>query len=424
MAIPARVGRYEIELVLGQGAVGRVLLARDPELGRQVAIKVLRDDLGLPAQALAALAAQWRKAARATAALSHPGIASLHDVGEQSGVGVYAVSELVKGLTLRERITRGRLFRGELAVLARALGSALAFAHAEGTIHGNFKPENVLLSANGPKIVDFGFPGWLLRETEQGSESAPKAEGPQAVCAPEVIASGTPSARGDQYSLAASLYEALTGRSVDGSASAMAASSPVATPPRLRAPSGLWPELGGAAHLDAIFDCALAPDPRRRFPTCEVFGTTLADALELASGTLPTPPTSQSSIVPRATRRWQNAVGAAAVLVIFALVGLGGRHQGATEGISLKSVARAFSASFAAPRGVSTGAGPSPSLSSSLPLSLSAAADRARPASPSATLALPSAAPLGAGHSAPSASAAASTTALWHAASASDGGGP
>jgi serine/threonine-protein kinase len=424
MAVPARVGRYEIELVLGQGAVGRVFLARDPELGRQVAIKVLRDDLGLPAQALAALAAQWRKAARATAALSHPGVASLHDVGEQAGVGVYAVSELVKGLTLRERIARGRLFRGELAVLARALGSALAFAHAEGTIHGNFKPENVLLSANGPKIVDFGFPGWLLRETEQGSESASKAEGPQADCAPEVLASGMPSARGDQYSLAASLYEALTGRSVAGSTSATAASSPMAAgmPPRLRAPSGLLPELGGAAHLDAIFDCALAADPRRRFPTCEVFGTTLADALELASGTLPTPPTSQSSIVPRATRRWQNAVGAAAVLVIFALVGLGGRHQGATEGISLKSVARAFSATFAAPRGASIGAWPSPSLSPSLPLS--PAADRARPVSSAVTLVSPSVASLGTAHSAPSASAAASTTTPSLAASSSDGGGP
>ncbi len=350
MALPARVGRYEIEIVIGHGAVGRVLLARDPRLGRQVAVKVLRDDLGVAEEVRTDLAAQFRRGASAAAALTHPALVAIHDLGEDDSVGVYVVSELVSGLTLHERMARGRLMRNEVASLARALGSALASAHAAGVVHGDVKPENIFLSAHGPKLGDFGFPGALPQASDSGALPEGLPSSLRAYHAPEVLAGGPASARADQYALAVSLHEALTGRPPLGPSGSATATSSSAL--KARGTSSLLPELRGASHLDAIFDCALAADPRRRFPSCEAFGSTLAEVLEATQSTLPTPPTSQSSIVPRSTRRWQNAVAGIAVMVIFALVALGGQRgqrRAASDGVSLKSVSGAFSDAIAAP---------------------------------------------------------------------------
>ncbi len=325
MAVPARAGRYAIELALGQAGSFRTFLARDPELGRQVVVHAVADDASLSAETRAKLGDELRRTARAAASLSHPAIGVVHDAGEDAELGVYMVSELVPGLTLRDRMARGRLLRGETAALARTLGSALAYAHAEGVVHGHVKPEFIWLSPSGPKIVDFGTP----------AEDA-------AYAAPELAAGGPASARADQYAFAACLYEAFWGKP------ARPAPGPTTNAPsagKLRPPI-VMPELGGEAHVEAIFDVALSPDPKRRFPTCELFGDSLAQALEVPHGTPPSIPISQSSIVPRATRRWQNAIAGVAVLVIFALIGLGGQHRGSAEGISLARVARAFAATF------------------------------------------------------------------------------
>ena len=331
MAVPARAGRYAIELALGQAGSFRTYLARDPELGRQVAVLAIADDGGLTAEARAKLADDLRRTARAAASLSHPAIGVVHDAGEDADLGVYVVSELVRGLTLRERMGRGRLLRSETAALARTLGSALAYAHAEGVVHGHIKPEIVWLSPAGPKIVEFGSPA-----LEDSPYAAPElAAGP---------ANATPNARSDQYALAACLYEAFLGKPARVHGAGLTPNPP--STGKLRPPPVMLPELGGEAHVEAIFDVALSPDPRRRFPTCELFGDSLAQALEVPLGTPPSMPISQSSIVPRATRRWQNAVAGIAVLVIFLLIGLGGQHRGSADGVSLARVARAFAATF------------------------------------------------------------------------------
>lgn len=326
MAVPARAGRYAIELALGQAGPFRTFLARDPELGRQVVVHAVAEDASLSAEARAKLGEELRRTARASASLSHSAIGVVHDVGEDPELGVYMVSELVPGLTLRDRMGRGRLLRSETAALARALGSALAYAHAEGVVHGHIKPEMVWLSPSGPKLVEFGTPP---------EDSA--------YTAPELAAGGPPSARADQYALAACLYEAFWGKPARTAAAGLGA-GPLSAG-KLR-PATPLPELGGEAHVEAIFDVALSPDPKRRFPTCELFGDSLAQALEVPHGTPPSIPISQSSIVPRATRRWQNAIAGVAVLVIFLLIGLGGRHRGSAEGVSLARVARAFAATF------------------------------------------------------------------------------
>jgi serine/threonine-protein kinase len=209
MDLPSRIGRYDVEHLLGQGGMGRVLLARDTVLGREVALKVLRDDLGLTPELKAQLVHRMRQEARAAAALSHPAMVTLHDMGEDEHVGLYLVFERIVGPTLRERLhEKGALPPAEVARLARALGSALTHAHAAGVVHRDVKPENVMLSPVGPKLTDFG----IARLPDSTLTRASTVLGTPAYSAPEAIASGAFGAQSDQFSLAATLYEALTGK--------------------------------------------------------------------------------------------------------------------------------------------------------------------------------------------------------------------
>lgn len=312
-------GRYEVALPIAEGRLGKVLLARDPVLGRQVALKALNGDSDLSADAKDRLAARFREAGRAFAALSHPGFSALHDAGEDGSGAPYLVFELVKGPTLRERLASGPLPPAEVAAIARALGAALTHAHGVDFVHGDVKPENIMLSPVGPKLTDPGL-AWLVREQ-------------------------TATPYDDQLGLATSLYEALTGKPV-----------PRAGP--RQPPSSIAPHLRSFPHVDTIFDRALAADPRKRFSSCDVLGNVLATELEgLESGRLA--PASVSSIVPRATRRWQNAAAGVAVLVICALVVLGRQRRSPGDGVSLRSVSSAFFVAIA-PHGAAPAHHPRP----------------------------------------------------------------
>jgi serine/threonine protein kinase len=303
------IGRYEVVLPLVESPLSRVFVARDPILVRQVALKILRADANLPVEAKVRLAARIGESGRAFAAVSHPGFSVLHDMGEDETGAPFLVFELVKGPTLREKLAAGPLPPGEVAPIGRALGAALTYAHAVDLVHGDVKAENVMLPATGAKLTDPGF-AWLAR----GEVASPYD---------------------DQLGLAVVLYEALTGKSA------------VATGARLP-PSVAAPHLRSFPHLDAIFDRALARDPRKRFSSCDVLGNVLSTELDgVESGRLGPP--SVSSIVPRATRRWQNAAAGAAVLVIVALVVLG-RQRSPGEGASLRSVSSAFFAAIGPPR--------------------------------------------------------------------------
>jgi eukaryotic-like serine/threonine-protein kinase len=292
-----------------------------------VAIKVLRADELSAADARARFVARVRESARAVAALSHPGFAALHDMGDDAAGAPYLVFELVKGPTLRERLAGGPLPPAEVATMGRALGAALTYAHSADFVHGDVKPENVMLPATGAKLTEPGLSS-LAREAPLSPYD-------------------------DQLGLAGLLYEALTGK------------SPFAEgvrPP----PSALAPNLRSFPHLDTIFDRALAKDPRKRFSSCDVLGSVLATELE-GVGTGPLPPASRSSIVPRATRRWQNAAAGAAALVICALVVLGRQERHSQgPGASLRSVSSAFFVAIGTPRGAATSvhrAHPSPAAS-------------------------------------------------------------
>jgi tetratricopeptide (TPR) repeat protein len=155
MTLPlgAKLGPYEIADLIGRGGMGEVYRARDVRLGRDVAIKILPEHLSAHSDALA----RFRREGRAVAALSHPNIVALFDIGD-SPEGPYVVTELLEGETLRSRLLRGALPMEEALRIAAAIAEGLGAAHGKGIIHRDLKPENVILTAGGGvKILDFGL---------------------------------------------------------------------------------------------------------------------------------------------------------------------------------------------------------------------------------------------------------------------------
>jgi len=147
-----RLGPYEILAPLGAGGMGEVYRARDSRLGREVAIKVLPEKVGGDPAALA----RFEREARAVAALSHPHIVALHDFASDGGV-TYAVTELLDGETLADRLARGPLPPSEIAQVGAQICGALSAAHRKGIVHRDLKPANVMLTKSGVKLLDFGL---------------------------------------------------------------------------------------------------------------------------------------------------------------------------------------------------------------------------------------------------------------------------
>jgi serine/threonine-protein kinase len=256
--------------------MGRVVLARDPVLERQVAIKMLRDDLGLPPEHRKQLFERMRQEARASARVSHPNIVALFDMGEDPEYGLYLVFEYVKGATLKDHIGTRSLDFAAISVLSRELGSALTTAHDAGVLHRDIKPENVILSPTGGKIADFG----IARLPESTLTRDGRLLGTPAYSSPESISKGAFSPASDQFSLAATLYEAISEQRAFPGDDAVAVATRITTeqPPQIASALGLDPAVD-----DALLR-AMAKDPAARFPSCEQFGRTLADALTTCDG--------------------------------------------------------------------------------------------------------------------------------------------
>jgi len=267
------IGRYRVVRLIGQGAMGRVFLAHDPVLDRNVAIKLLRDDLGLPSEHLEMLFERMRQEARASARVSHPNIVALFDMGEDATLGLYLVFEYVEGQTLKQRIQQGRLGPELVRRLGIELGGALSMAHEAGVLHRDIKPENVMLARTGSKIADFG----IARVPDSTLTRDGRLLGTPAYSAPEAISNGVFSPASDQFSLATTLYEALClHRAFPGDdAVAVAARITYEEPPAIAAICGL------DSRVDTVFARALSKNPRSRFDSCEQFGMVLAEALDL-----------------------------------------------------------------------------------------------------------------------------------------------
>jgi eukaryotic-like serine/threonine-protein kinase len=207
------VGRYVVRSRIGGGGMGEVYLADDPVLKRAVALKRLAPFLGGDPRYFERLLREGQRAS----ALNHPHIAAVYDVVE-SGNELFLVMEYVKGTTLRERLKQS-VSVPEFLPLAVQCAEALEAAHARGILHGDLKPENIMLTASGDvKVLDFGvarrlpnFDSAAATRSVQGGLTS-SISGTPAYMAPEVLLGGEADGRADLFSLGAVFYEMLAGR--------------------------------------------------------------------------------------------------------------------------------------------------------------------------------------------------------------------
>ena len=190
----SQLGPYKIEAALGEGGMGQVFRARDTRLDRTVAIKVMKEWSG-----------RFEKESRAIAALNHPNICTLHDVGPN-----YLVMELIEGETLAARLKRGSLSTEQAVQTGIQIAEALAAAHGKGIIHRDLKPANVMLTKSGVKVLDFG----LAKSIADPAVSVEGAVmGTPAYMAPEQFEGQSADARTDIYALGLILRNMLAGKS-------------------------------------------------------------------------------------------------------------------------------------------------------------------------------------------------------------------
>jgi serine/threonine-protein kinase len=311
-SLPSQIGRYQVVRAIGRGAMGQVLLAHDPVLGRPVAVKHLRDDLALTAEQVGALGKRMEQEAKAAARVSHPNLVALHDMGRDPIVGLFLVFEYIEGETLEQRLRRGPLPAADAARLSRELGGALSEAHAAQVLHRDVKPENVLLARTGAKVADFG----IARLPDSTLTRPGALLGTPAYSAPEAIELGSFSPQSDQFSMACTLFEAISARrAFPGDDAAMVAALVQTTEPA---------ELARLFRLDPRVDTVLArafsKHPSSRFPSCAEFGEALADALSSqARASLITQPDGYHRALATPHRRRAGSV-AGAVLLGLALV--------------------------------------------------------------------------------------------------------
>ncbi|WP_406699742.1 protein kinase [Singulisphaera sp. Ch08] len=253
-----RLGPYEVHSVIGQGGMGMVLKGFDPALNRPVAIKVISPLVATNAAARR----RFAREARAAAAVSHDHIIAIHAVAESATGLPYLVMPLVSGRSLQERLDRdGPLDVAEILRIGMQTAAGLAAAHAQGLVHRDVKPANLLLE-NGVervKITDFG----LARAADDASlsHSVVIAGTPQYM-APEQASGGPIDHRSDLFSLGTVLYAAATGHSPFRASTTMAVLKRVCED-RPRAVREINPSVPG--WLEAIIDRLLEKDPDRRF---------------------------------------------------------------------------------------------------------------------------------------------------------------
>src|ERR1022692_4890869 len=165
----AKLGPYEIQSMVGAGGMGEVYRAHDSRLNRTVAIKVLPASFSADADRMQHFAQE----ARAAAALNHPNILSIFDIGEERGAP-YIVSELLEGSTLREQLRNGPLPVRKAIDCGLQVARGLAAAHGKGIVHRDLKPENIFLTEDGRvKILDFGLAKLTRPEASSAGEDAP-----------------------------------------------------------------------------------------------------------------------------------------------------------------------------------------------------------------------------------------------------------
>ena len=222
------VGRYRLDRRLGRGGMGTVYSAWDTSLERQVALKLIRDDLIASAEA----AERFRREAKAAAAIAHPNLVTLYDFAVDSG-RAFLVMEQLAGLTLRQRLRQqGRMTPEALMIMVRGLCSALSVAHQRGLVHRDLKPDNIVLTQESggtmPKILDFGLAKFVSSRDADStatslSTSAGIVVGTPRYMSPEQLTGKPVSPAWDLWAVAVITYEALTAEYPFGNCDSVAA---------------------------------------------------------------------------------------------------------------------------------------------------------------------------------------------------------
>ena len=284
----ALAGEYSLQRELGRGGMGIVYLARDVQLDRDVAIKVLPSHLAADSESRD----RFLREARTAAGLSHPHIVPIHRVGEAGGF-VFFVMSYVEGETLGERLrTTGPLAPADAARVLREVAWALAYAHGRGIIHRDVKPDNILLEAGTGRalVTDFGI---AHGGAQSDADTDPgKVMGTAQFMSPEQAAGEALDGRSDLYALGVVGYLAVSGRLPFDASNAPALLVRQATEP---APDVLSAAPGLPPALAATIDRCLSRDPAERYPD----GEAMAAALAPSSETRPA--------LPPALRAWLNA---------------------------------------------------------------------------------------------------------------------
>jgi eukaryotic-like serine/threonine-protein kinase len=316
----ARLGPYEIVSPLGAGGMGEVYRARDTKLDREVAIKVLPEKVAQDAAALA----RFEREARAVAALSHPNILGIYDLGRDDRIA-YAAMELLRGETLRERLEEGSLPQRKALEYGLQIAHGLAAAHEKGIVHRDLKPENVFVTAEGRvKILDFGLAKVASAQSDETRSPTVAATEPGTVMgtvgymSPEQVRGRPADHRSDIFSFGAILYEMLSGDRAFRGESAAETMAAIAQkdPLHLAESGGRFPPT-----IERILRHCLEKRPEERFDTAH----DLAFALETAMGA----PSATTQVAPSVARKkgWLKTI-----LAVLALLGaiaagllLGGR---------------------------------------------------------------------------------------------------
>jgi serine/threonine-protein kinase len=317
MKLPSKIGRYEIDRLLGQGAMGAVYLGKDPSLDRLVAIKMVKD-LGLEETAKKRFLDRFRNEARAAGRLSHPSIVQVYDVGEDPDVGPYLVFEYVKGSSLKELLReKKRLEPRVLLSLCAQLGDALDVAHAAGIIHRDVKPDNVLVGEDGrAKLADFG----IARVPDAALTKEGQFLGTPCYAAPETLAEGRYGPRTDQFSFAVMTYELICGRRAFPGEDAITVAHAVLHDHPL--PPSEAGDMDLPEAVDEVVLRGMAKDDKARFANASEFVRALeaayagAGIVSMREGTGPRP---IAAIPSESKSSWVWLVG----LLILALVGGG-----------------------------------------------------------------------------------------------------